>query len=125
VSKPGDHRRLPDGPVVLDASLLIALLDGEDTPRTACISGLNLAIPGILGLMAKVMVSLPDELLGSLDAEAARRNTTRSGLLRDYVHEGLRNRGRERTRRIQQLMSEAGHHGGDVVGDLKRHRPTP
>lgn len=27
------------------------------------------------------MVSLPDELLGALDAEAGRRRTTRSGLL--------------------------------------------
>ncbi|MEP6462214.1 MAG: CopG family transcriptional regulator [Frankiaceae bacterium] len=74
--------------------------------------------------MAKVMVSLPDDLLGVLDVEAARRNTTRSGLLRDYVHEGLRHRGQERARRVEQLMSEAAHHGGDGVGDLKRHRPT-
>ncbi len=74
-------------------------------------------------LMAKVMVSLPDDLLGSLDAEAARRNTTRSGLLRNFVHEGLRHRRQERARRVQQLMSEAGHHGGNGVDDLKRHRP--
>lgn len=31
--------------------------------------------------MAKVMVSLPDELLGAIDAEADRRHTSRSGLL--------------------------------------------
>lgn len=74
--------------------------------------------------MAKVMVSLPDELLGSLDAEAARRNTTRSGLLRDYVYEGLRHRGQERARRVERVMSEVGHHGGRGVRDLKRHRPT-
>ncbi|MDN5796400.1 MAG: ribbon-helix-helix domain-containing protein [Intrasporangium sp.] len=74
--------------------------------------------------MAKVMVSLPDDLLGALDAEAARRNTTRSGLLRDYVREGLRHRGQERARRVQLAMSEVGHHGGDGVRDLKRQRPT-
>ena len=74
--------------------------------------------------MAKVMVSLPDDLLASLDAEAARRHTSRSGLLRDYVNEGLRHRGQERVRRVQQVMSEAGHHGGDGVRELKRHRPT-
>ncbi len=73
--------------------------------------------------MAKVMVSLPDDLLGSLDAEAARRDTTRSGLLRDYVREGLRHRGQERARRVQRLMSDAGHHGGNGVDDLKRNRP--
>ena len=37
---------------------------------------------GYTGAMAKVMVSLPDELLDAVDAEAARRGTTRSGLLR-------------------------------------------
>lgn len=31
--------------------------------------------------MAKVMVSLPDDLLGALDAEAKRRQTSRSALL--------------------------------------------
>ena len=70
------------------------------------------------------MVSLPDDLLGSLDAEAARRNTSRSGLLRDYVNEGLHHRGQERARRVQQVMSVAGHHGGDGVRELKRHRPA-
>lgn len=70
------------------------------------------------------MVSLPDDLLGALDAEAERRRTTRSGLLRDYVYEGLRHRGRERARRVEQLMSEVGHHGGGGVDDLKRHRPS-
>lgn len=70
------------------------------------------------------MVSLPDELLGALDAEAARKNTTRSGLLRDYVREGLRHRAQERARRVQHVMGEAGHHGGDGVGELKRRRPT-
>lgn len=72
--------------------------------------------------MAKVMVSLPDDLLSSLDAEATRRHTTRSGLLRDYVQEGMRHRAQERARRVQQLSS--GHHGGHGVDDLKRHRPS-
>ena len=31
--------------------------------------------------MAKVMVSIPDELLARIDAEAKRQGTTRSGLL--------------------------------------------
>jgi predicted transcriptional regulator len=31
--------------------------------------------------MAKVMVSIPDDLLGALDAEADRRHTSRSALL--------------------------------------------
>lgn len=31
--------------------------------------------------MAKVMISLPDDLLGALDAEAKRRHTSRSAIL--------------------------------------------
>jgi len=73
--------------------------------------------------MAKVMVSLPDDLLSSLDAEATRRSMTRSGLLRHYVDEGLRHRGQARARRVEQLMGTPGHHGGKGVDELKRHRP--
>lgn len=71
------------------------------------------------------MVSLPDDLLGSLDAEAARRGTTRSGLLRHYVDEGRRHRGQARARRVDQLMRTPGRHGGSGVEELKRHRPPP
>ncbi len=39
--------------------------------------------------MAKVMVSFPDELLEQVDAEARRRATTRSALLRDAVSREL------------------------------------
>lgn len=74
--------------------------------------------------MAKVMVSLPDDLLGSLDAEAARRGTTRSGLLRHYVDEGLRHRGETRARRIEELMPTPVGHGGNGVQELKRLRPS-
>lgn len=81
-------------------------------------------ITGYTHVVAKVMVSLPDDLLHSLDAEAERRKTTRSGLLRDYVHEGLRRRAQERAGRVRQLLSAAGHHGANSVGDLKRHRPV-
>jgi len=73
--------------------------------------------------VAKVMVSLPDDLLGSLDAEAARQKITRSGLLRHYVDEGLRRRRLARARRVEQLMEAPGRHGGNGVDDLKRHRP--
>lgn len=47
--------------------------------------------------MAKVMVSLPDDLLGAVDAEAARRHTSRSALLQDAARRelGLLRRERE------------------------------
>jgi len=34
-------------------------------------------------MVAKVMISLPDDVLARVDAEARRRGTTRSGLLRE------------------------------------------
>lgn len=70
------------------------------------------------------MVSLPDELLARLDAEAARRGTTRSGLLRHYVDEGVRKRARVRARRVDELMRTPGRHGGRGVDELKRGRPA-
>jgi hypothetical protein len=39
--------------------------------------------------MAKVMISVPDPLLAALDAEASRRQTTRSGLLQDAARREL------------------------------------
>jgi hypothetical protein len=39
--------------------------------------------------MAKVMISMPDVLLGALDAEVDRRGTTRSALLQDAAKREL------------------------------------
>ena len=39
--------------------------------------------------MAKVMISIPDALLGALDAEVTRRKTTRSALLQDAARREL------------------------------------
>jgi hypothetical protein len=83
----------------------------------------NLAIPGILSPVAKVMVSLPDDLLRDLDAEAARRGLTRSGLLRDLAQESLRRRGADRAARVGEILGGAGAHGGGVAELLKAHRP--
>ena len=50
--------------------------------------------------MAKVMISLPDDLLAAIDAEARRRHVTRSGLLAQAA-------GREIARRAPDDVSEA------------------
>jgi hypothetical protein len=39
--------------------------------------------------MAKAMISIPDDLLGALDAEVGRRSTTRSALLQEAVRREL------------------------------------
>lgn len=76
---------------------------------------------GCTDVMATVMVSLPEELLVALEAAAARKRTTRSGLLRDYINEGLRHRAQQRARRVQQIP--VGQHGGRGVDNLKHDRP--
>jgi metal-responsive CopG/Arc/MetJ family transcriptional regulator len=70
------------------------------------------------------MVSLPDELLRDVDAEAARRGTTRSGLLRDFADQSLRRRSADRAARATAILREGGAHGGDVAELVKRHRPS-
>jgi Ribbon-helix-helix protein, copG family len=54
--------------------------------------------------MAKVMVSFPDELLEKVDAEALRRATSRSALLRDAVSRELARRDPELVRRAIEEM---------------------
>jgi metal-responsive CopG/Arc/MetJ family transcriptional regulator len=68
------------------------------------------------------MVSLPDELLVRLDAEAARRRMTRSGLLRDLATTSLRRRGEHRALLAAEVMRDATPHGGEVADVLARHR---
>jgi predicted transcriptional regulator len=58
--------------------------------------------------MAKVMISVPDELLERVDAEAARRGTTRSGLIRDTLGVELERRDPERIRGALRTMQELG-----------------
>jgi metal-responsive CopG/Arc/MetJ family transcriptional regulator len=46
--------------------------------------------------MSKIMVSIPDELLAELDAEAARRSVSRSALLAAAARRELRRRDNDR-----------------------------
>ncbi len=72
------------------------------------------------------MVSLPDDLLRAVDAEASRRGTTRSGLLRAMAEDSLRRRAVQRAQRMRQIRLAPGErmgHGGDVVALVKTGRP--
>lgn len=77
--------------------------------------------------MAKVMVSLPDELLRAVDIEAERRGTTRSGFLRELAEDSLRRRSVHRAERMIQIDAAAGSvrgHGGQVAELVKALRPN-
>lgn len=76
--------------------------------------------------MAKVMVSLPDDLLRAVDIEANRRGTTRSGYLRELAEETLRRNSAlraERMAEIDAMDAPIKSHGGGVVELVKANRP--
>ena len=76
--------------------------------------------------MAKVMVSLPDELLRTGDMETARRGTTRSGYVRQLVEKALRWRGEQGAAcmaDIDALADGPRGHGGDVANLVKVNQP--
>jgi len=81
---------------------------------------------GYTRVMAKVMVSLPDDLLRAVDAEASRRGTTRSGLLRELAEDTLQRRTAQRAQRMREIRLAPGErrsHGGGVAKLVKTHRP--
>ncbi len=75
--------------------------------------------------MAKVMVSLPDDLLRAVDVEADRRGTSRSGLLRELAEDSLRRRSVHRAERMAAIAADTGSggHGGNVADLVKANRP--
>lgn len=73
--------------------------------------------------MAKVMISLPDELLAQVDAEAQRRGTTRSAMLREFTTDALVRRTAQLALAMRGLAGQATGHGGDSVEQLKAGRP--
>ena len=78
--------------------------------------------------MAKVMVSLPNDLLRAVDMEAGRRGLTRSGLLRELAEDAMRSRCLTRGERMGEIDSLGGPprgHGGHVAERVKATRPGP
>ena len=74
--------------------------------------------------MAKVMVSLPNELLSEVDNEAARTGSTRSAVLRDFADSALRRRRSSRAEAMSALLASRGSHGGGVAEMVKASRPS-
>lgn len=69
------------------------------------------------------MISLPDELLARVDAEAARRGMSRSGVLRHLALSGLEDAEAHRREEMRALNARARHRGGDSLAQLKARRP--
>jgi metal-responsive CopG/Arc/MetJ family transcriptional regulator len=75
--------------------------------------------------MAKVMVSMPDDLLAEVDAEASRAGTSRSAVMRDFADAALRRRRADRAAAMKSLLCQASPHGGNAAEQVKATRPGP
>ncbi len=76
--------------------------------------------------MAKVMVSMPNELLAQVDAEARRTRSSRSAVLRGFAEDALQRRRRKGAKEIEKILRAAsGHYGGDSAEQIKAGRPDP
>jgi metal-responsive CopG/Arc/MetJ family transcriptional regulator len=77
--------------------------------------------------MAKVMISIPDDELARIDAEAARRGTSRSALLREAalseIDRPRPDRVREALRRGQALLAGIDP-GVDLTAMIRHDRDT-
>jgi len=62
--------------------------------------------------MAKVMISMPDELLAKVDRHARRAGTTRSGWLRGLAEREVELDTEERAAAIRALLAQARPWGG-------------
>lgn len=74
--------------------------------------------------MAKVMISLPDDLLARIDAKAQAEHATRSGFLRDLAERELAQDDRQRRRRIEELLGEPVRLGGDAAKLIREDRES-
>jgi metal-responsive CopG/Arc/MetJ family transcriptional regulator len=76
--------------------------------------------------MAKVMVSMPDELLAEVDAEAQRLGTSRSAVVRGFAEAAISRRRRDRAMAVRELLlRHASDHGGNSAEQVKATRPQP
>jgi metal-responsive CopG/Arc/MetJ family transcriptional regulator len=73
--------------------------------------------------MAKVMVSMPDDLLAEVDAEASRIGASRSAVMRDFADAALRRRRSDRATAMRALLGDASPHGGGAAAQVKATRP--
>lgn len=74
--------------------------------------------------MAKVMVSMPDDLLARIDARVASEHATRSGFLQRLAERELADR-KARGHEVERLLDAAtGHFGGDAAKLIREDRES-
>jgi hypothetical protein len=74
--------------------------------------------------VAKVMISIPDDLLERLDAQARARGETRSGFLRRLTERELSERADGRRKQLEDLLGPPVHMGGDAAKLVREDRES-
>jgi HicB_like antitoxin of bacterial toxin-antitoxin system len=77
--------------------------------------------------VAKVMISIPDDLLGRIDAQAHANQETRSGYLRRLAERELRDDQAQRRQELAELLNKAtvrGGMGGDAARLIREDRES-
>jgi HicB_like antitoxin of bacterial toxin-antitoxin system len=77
--------------------------------------------------VAKVMISIPDDLLARLDAQARANRETRSGFLRRLAERELLSGEAKRRKEIEDLLAKAmvpGGLGGDAARLIREDRES-
>jgi predicted DNA-binding protein len=93
------------------------------TAATSISSGNTVYTPHV----AKVMISIPDNLLERLDAQARANGETRSGFLRRLAERELNADERHRREEIEELLDKAtvpGGMGGDAAQLIREDRES-
>ena len=74
--------------------------------------------------VAKVMISIPDDLLERLDAQARAAQETRSGFLRRLVERDLSEQGDIRRKQLEDLLGPPLHLGGEAAKLIREDRES-
>jgi hypothetical protein len=74
--------------------------------------------------VAKVMISIPDDLLERLDAQARADHETRSGLLRRLVERELSVENARRRKEFEELLGPPVDLGGDAAKLIREDRES-
>lgn len=74
--------------------------------------------------VAKVMISIPDDLLERLDTQARAAQETRSGLLRRLVERELSEQGDGQRKELEDLLGPPVHLGGEAAKLIREDRAS-
>jgi metal-responsive CopG/Arc/MetJ family transcriptional regulator len=72
--------------------------------------------------MAKVRISIPDQLLAKVDALARARGVSRSGLLQDLATRAVERDPQSLKQRVEEFLATSEPHGGNAVELIRAAR---